>query len=150
MLIVRKVQQDDVDAIFNLVQQSELGLTTLQVSRDEMADRIEKSNESLSKRRRQMITLLAALERLAQHPPVALAARPGDPVDTVRSAILMRAAVPALEDRAKSLARELRALAGFRAELSRQRNQIAVSDKALKAKRRELARLISVKSIMEP
>ena len=43
MLIVRKVQQDDVDAIFNLVQQSELGLTTLQVSRDEMADRIEKS-----------------------------------------------------------------------------------------------------------
>lgn len=43
MLVVRSVKLDDLDALFNLVQQSELGLTTLKISRDELADRIEKS-----------------------------------------------------------------------------------------------------------
>ena len=43
MLVVRSVQKDDVDPLFELVQQSELGLTTLKVSRDELAERVERS-----------------------------------------------------------------------------------------------------------
>ena len=43
MLVVRSVQESDVDPLFELVQQSELGLTTLKISHDEMAARIEKS-----------------------------------------------------------------------------------------------------------
>lgn len=43
MLVVRSVKKDDVDPLFELVQQSELGLTTLKISREEMAARVENS-----------------------------------------------------------------------------------------------------------
>lgn len=43
MLIVRRVQEDDLDQLFELIQKSEYGLTTLKVSKQELASRIEKS-----------------------------------------------------------------------------------------------------------
>ncbi len=43
MLIVRKVQEHDLDQLFELIQKSEYGLTTLKISKDELASRIEKS-----------------------------------------------------------------------------------------------------------
>ena len=43
MLVVRGVQEEDLDQLFELVQQSEIGLTTLKISRDELASRIEAS-----------------------------------------------------------------------------------------------------------
>ncbi len=41
MLVVRSVREDDVDSLHDLIQESELGLTTLTISKEELADRIE-------------------------------------------------------------------------------------------------------------
>lgn len=43
MLIVRCVQENDLDALFELIQKSEYGLTTLKISKDALESRIEKS-----------------------------------------------------------------------------------------------------------
>ncbi len=43
MLIVRCVQERDLDQLFELIQKSEYGLTTLKISKEELAARIEKS-----------------------------------------------------------------------------------------------------------
>ena len=43
MLIVRSVQATDLDPLFELIQRSEYGLTTLKISKDELESRIEKS-----------------------------------------------------------------------------------------------------------
>ena len=43
MLIVRRVYENDLDALFELIQRSEYGLTTLKISKDALASRIEKS-----------------------------------------------------------------------------------------------------------
>ena len=43
MLIVRHVHEDDLDALFELIQRSEYGLTTLKIAKDALAARIEKS-----------------------------------------------------------------------------------------------------------
>lgn len=43
MLIVRRVQETDLDQLFQLIQKSEYGLTTLKISKDELESRIEKS-----------------------------------------------------------------------------------------------------------
>ncbi len=43
MLIVRCVREDDLDALFDLIQKSEFGLTTLKISKDELESRIERS-----------------------------------------------------------------------------------------------------------
>jgi len=43
MLVVRRVQESDLDPLFELIQQSEYGLTTLRISKDELESRIERS-----------------------------------------------------------------------------------------------------------
>lgn len=43
MLIVRRVQESDLDPLFELIQKSEYGLTTLKISKDELESRIENS-----------------------------------------------------------------------------------------------------------
>ena len=43
MLIVRSVREDDLDPLFELILKSEYGLTTLKISKDELASRIERS-----------------------------------------------------------------------------------------------------------
>lgn len=43
MLIVRAVQESDLDQLFDLIQKSEYGLTTLKISKEELESRIEKS-----------------------------------------------------------------------------------------------------------
>ncbi len=43
MLIVRSVCENDLDSLFNLVQKSEFGLTTLKISKSELESRIERA-----------------------------------------------------------------------------------------------------------
>jgi arginine N-succinyltransferase len=43
MLVVRAVREDDLDSLFELIQQSEYGLTTLKISKEKLAERIEQS-----------------------------------------------------------------------------------------------------------
>ncbi len=43
MLIVRCVREDDLDSLFDLIQKSEFGLTTLKISKNELESRIERS-----------------------------------------------------------------------------------------------------------
>ena len=43
MLIVRRVYENDLDALFELILKSEYGLTTLKISKDALAARLEKS-----------------------------------------------------------------------------------------------------------
>ena len=43
MLVVRSVREDDLDSLFDLIQKSEFGLTTLKISKSELESRIERS-----------------------------------------------------------------------------------------------------------
>ena len=70
-------------------------------------------------------TVLAALERLARRPPEALFVQPLSPTETVRSAILLRAAVPMIEQRARRLRLELAELSRARSETTQRRIELA-------------------------
>ena len=43
MLIVRRVRETDLEPLYTLIGQSELGLTTLTISKEKLQDRIEQS-----------------------------------------------------------------------------------------------------------
>lgn len=107
------------------------------------------NTNSLDRRRRQLAGMLAALQRLARNPPAALVAMPMPPSDTVRSAILLRGAVPRLERQARELRTELKDLAALRSEISRQRADLTKAGNALKRERESLAGLIAKKSQLE-
>lgn len=48
MLVVRAIQDVDLDSLFELIQQSEYGLTTLQISKEKLKERIQESLRSFS------------------------------------------------------------------------------------------------------
>lgn len=50
MEIVRAVRLDDLDQLWNLIEQSTYGLTTLQISKEQLAERVELSNFAFTRK----------------------------------------------------------------------------------------------------
>lgn len=112
------------------------------------AEEREKSAALVGKRER-LSELLGALERLARLPPEAMIALPAAPTDTLRSAILLRNAVPELEKQANALRGEIRALADLREEINERRRAQEVQAKALGEERARLGQLLAKKASLE-
>lgn len=49
MLVVRAIQESDLDSLFELIQQSEFGLTTLKISKTKFKERIDESLRSFAR-----------------------------------------------------------------------------------------------------
>ncbi len=90
--------------------------------------------------------VLAALQRLARHPPEALIAQPLSPSDTVRGAILLRAAVPRIERHADGLRNALERLGRTRRDLAARRDELAAVMQELTDERAALDVLLARKA----
>lgn len=133
-------------ALARETQTQEAAVSTFESDIDALTKKIATGEETLRGRRRQMAVMLAALERLALHPPIALVARPGKPVDTVRSAILIKGTLPVIESRSRSLRVELAALAQSRAELRKRRAELRDAVRGLDLRRGQLAVVVEAKA----
>ncbi len=100
---------------------------------------------ALDARRGQLYHTLAALQRIAVQPTEALLVGPGTPVERVRSALLLKAAIPAIEDRAERLRRDLVELASLHAEIESQRTDLSATATALSNQRGRLDELLGRK-----
>lgn len=87
----------------------------------------------LRERRRQFSGVIMALSRIARFPTEAFIAQPIPPEDTVRSAILLRAAVPAIEVRASALKDDLVGLASARSDVEDRRADLQGALERLRA-----------------
>ncbi len=99
--------------------------------------------EKLEGERQQIAALLAALQRVARIPPEAALARPEGPVDTLRSALLLRDTVPALRARADALAQALTRLAETRETLQAQRSRTYAARLTLIDRQKEIGQLVA-------
>jgi septal ring factor EnvC (AmiA/AmiB activator) len=90
----------------------------------------------------QISELLGALQRLSRIPPEAMIARPESPVDTLRSALLLRSAVPILRDRAEALTGALQQFADLRTHLAERRTQAEKASTDLAARQGDIAKLV--------
>ncbi|MBY0432228.1 MAG: peptidoglycan DD-metalloendopeptidase family protein [Rhodospirillales bacterium] len=104
---------------------------------------------NLNRRRQQMVGLLTALQRLAWRPSEALIAQPTAPADTVRSILLMRAALPKIEDEARTLRQELDQIASLRADIDRQKTRIGSATVELAGDHKRLQALFQRKSQLQ-
>jgi septal ring factor EnvC (AmiA/AmiB activator) len=107
--------------------------------------RAAEKRQSLNGQRKQLGSLIAALQRIALHPPVALIALPATPADTIRSALLLRGTVPEIETRAQVLREDIKALSEIRAAITAARQKIQSGQRDLTGERRALAALTSKK-----
>ena len=94
-------------------------------------------------------TLLSALEKLSQNPPEAMLFGPKSPVDQVRGAMLLGAAVPQLEAEAKELQATLAEVKRLKAEISGKRTEMAQKQTALDAERTRIGIMIRQKAALE-
>ena len=120
-------------------QESESALSELELKAMALDQQEQTYLEALRNRRAQLAVRLAAIERISVFPPEAALALPQSPVDTVRSALLLKTAVPIIEARAASLKFELDRLARVRAALVTQRRAIAEAKVRLEEHRSEVA-----------
>jgi len=132
-----RLRQEMVSAA-SKAQQFEGDLTqveeTLVALKEEEAIKLEK----LSLNKVQTIGVLGALERLARNPPQALIAQPLSTSDLVRSAILLRAAVPMIEKEAKQLNEDIKSLVETRKAVEARRVELASLTTRLKGERQRL------------
>ncbi|MEX0815610.1 MAG: peptidoglycan DD-metalloendopeptidase family protein, partial [Dongiaceae bacterium] len=99
----------------------------------------------LGRRQAQRAATLGALQRLALQPPQALMLGPRRPVDTVRSAMLLRVAVPAVAARARGLRQEIEALRQMQDDIRGRREAMAGAVLGLQAERDRLGALVERK-----
>jgi murein hydrolase activator len=104
---------------------------------------------ALQERVRQYDDFLMALQRLARNPPEALALAPGEPVDAVRSALLLSAAIPQIEAKAQELQAEIAALAAARQRTAEKRRQLVDENAALASQQLALNAVIARKAALQ-
>ncbi|MGE5478261.1 MAG: murein hydrolase activator EnvC family protein [Bacteroidales bacterium] len=121
-----QIRTDMVNAA-RAAQESEEVLSELENQLEDLKTLEGDKGETLRRRSQQMTGVLTALQRLAWRPTEALIAQPQTPADTVRSAILLRAAVPQIERSAQDLKGEIDMMGRLRADITAQKKRIATT-----------------------
>jgi septal ring factor EnvC (AmiA/AmiB activator) len=150
-----KIEQDlallrrDMVAAASIIQAQERRAAGLIRTLKELEAQEAAKLSSLTARRGQLSGILVALQRVARYPPEALITQPMPPSDTVRSAILLRAAVPQIEQRAVRLRDDLESLAKARREMAEKKAQFTSVTTGLEKERQRLAVLFGQKTVLK-
>lgn len=138
--------REQMIAAARAVQEQEAHMTRLEDKLNELNEEADRRRAKLRQRHKQMQGTLAAMERLARNPPEALLLAPGHPIQVVRSATLLRAAVPQIQSRAQSLQEEIAALGRVQADILAQFEQLKAATDALEEERRKMRALVTRKA----
>ncbi|MQX37519.1 murein hydrolase activator EnvC family protein [Roseospira navarrensis] len=131
------------------VQDSEENLSRLEGRLSALREERALVSAALSMRDTQMTHVLTAIQRLAWRPTEALIVQPAPPADTVRSAILLGAAIPRIQENARALASELETLHGLDAAITAQLAEIADEAEALRVAHARLQALFDRKAALQ-
>ena len=134
-----KVQTVSVAAA---IQQQEIDVLELKDTLQRLRQTEKEKLKLLAEKREQFSYVLMALQRMARHPPEAMIVAPISPSDTVRVAILLRAAVPAIEENATTLRQGIAELAEVRKQGMEKRQILASLRKDLDVERQSLDHLL--------
>ncbi len=140
-----RVRSDLVSAA-RAAQESEELLSELESQLEDLKAQEAKRGDTLHRRSEQMTGVLTALQRLAWRPTEALIVQPQSPADTVRSAILLRSAVPQIEHSVADLKSEIDMMAKLRADVIEQSRRISTTTGQLEGEHRRLRDLWERKS----
>lgn len=130
------------------VQDYEESLSYLETRMAELRREETSLRAGLAARNAQMAQVLTALQRLSWRPKETLLMQPASPEDTVRSALLLRSAIPSIGDEAKALRADLDQLADVQGAIAAQRDQIAALGSDFEAEHTRLQDLVARKAAL--
>ena len=131
------------------VQTREAAVAGIEDQLAQLAADEDRKVAALQQRTQQYDEFLMALQRLARNPPEALALAPGEPVDAVRSGLLLGAAIPQIEAKARELQGEITALDIARKRTAEKRHQLVAESAALAKQQLALNGMIARKASLQ-
>lgn len=141
--------QNEMVSAAKAVQQHERQVEAITVRMAELEKLRDTKTEELRASRKKFARVLSAMQRIAQYPPEALIAQPTAPADTVRTAILLRAAVSEIDKQAVVLREEVEFLAKARTEIASRAESLRETSELLDRERRRLGALMSRKKVLK-
>jgi murein hydrolase activator len=132
--------------IANTVQNLEKKLSKLETEIIDLNEAEKEKRNLLESRRGQFTNILMALQRISRLPPEAIIAYPTDVHNLIRTAILLRSAVPEIETQAARLHEDITALTATRQLIATRKLQLGHTGREFKNKRITLDKLIRVKA----
>ena len=130
------------------VQEQEMKVFEIENELSDMSRATKLKEDSLRQRGDQFSGVVMALTRMSRTPTEALIVQPMPPEDMVRSAILLRSAVPQLENSARALRDELDGLSIARAEIEDRRAVLVSASRSLQDEQKTLETMIKKKTAM--
>ncbi|WP_033068102.1 murein hydrolase activator EnvC family protein [Thalassospira australica] len=137
--------QSEAISVARRTQRLETTLTDLEDQLQSLENREKNAATSLEDKAGQYARILMALQRLSTTPPEAVIALPTSPQDTLRSAVLLKAALPGVEQHARDLRKELVEIASLREDIRQRRSDVAAATAQLQDERTSLAALLDEK-----
>ena len=134
MVAAAKRVQDHEEKVFEIESHLSDLRRNAKIKEDRLADRAN-----------QFSGVLMALTRMSRIPTEALVVQPMAPEDMVRSAILLRSAVPQLENSAQSLRDELDGISIARAQVEERKAVLLTASRALQDEQKSLEAIIKNK-----
>jgi septal ring factor EnvC (AmiA/AmiB activator) len=141
--------QSEMVSAAKAVQQHERQVEAITARMTELEKLRDERTEELRQSRKRFARVLSAMQRVAQLPPEALIAQPTAPADTVRTAILLRAAVGEIDKQAGALREEVEFLVKARAEIAARAESLRETTDLLDRERRRLGALMSRKKFLK-
>ncbi len=135
-----------IGAASRAAQRYALDIDELDAELSRLVTRETAASDDLIARRAALAATLAGLQRLSLRPQAALLVTPGDPNDVVRSGLLLRRVVPAIERQATELRQQLAGLTDLRQDIASRRDDLDRTKSSLDAQRQQLASLRTEKT----
>lgn len=129
-------------AIAAKIKKNEAKLNTLEKKMGESRKEQDEIEGRLKKDKGSIGTLVLALERLDRTPPEAILARPGAPLETAQSAMLLQSILPNIYGRAESLKKDLKRLDELLSQLDKDKASVQETANELSARQDEIAALL--------
>ena len=133
----------------NLVQNNEETLTALEKNLKELEEKKVEVENRLAERESQIVVLMFALQKMAVYPPDAIFFAPQNPVDNLRSSLILKSTQEPLQATAEKLKQELNKLASLQAAIKAQAAQIKLAAMRLEMEREKMEKLMQQKSILQ-
>ena len=141
---LRKLKQQSISIVAK-ARNHTFTLINLEERLAELDQRCRLKKQSLSQQKKHLSSLVAALQRIALTPPIALIALPAKPLDTIRSALLIRGTVPEIKSRERILREDIKALSNIQEAIKTAKQEIQTKQIDLDRERRSLAKLTTRK-----
>ncbi|ODA68139.1 Murein hydrolase activator EnvC precursor [Methyloligella halotolerans] len=127
------------------VQASEAKLSQTEAKLKEMSDQVETVQSSITDRKRTIVKMLSAMQRIGRSPPPALVTPREDSLAAVRSAMLLAKVFPELKYQADLLSDELDRLVALEDGIRQERDREQQDTEKLAAERNRLDQLLEAK-----